>query len=246
MLRNFTLHTEKDYDAMSQKAAEVFAKAVKANPTGAFGFATGSTPEGMYNNLVQMQSTGKVDLTGIIAFNLDEYYPIKPDDPQSYYYYMRQKLFDKLGLDAASTFIPDGQAKDPKAECAAYDEKIAKAGGIDTQILGIGNNGHIGFNEPDQNLQATTNLVALAEDTIESNARFFSSPEDVPRHAISMGMHTILMAKRILLLATGEGKAKILQEALWGPITTMVPASLLQLHHHVTIIVDQAAAKYLK
>jgi len=245
MLRNFKLYTEKDYTAMSQKAAEVFAEAVKANPNGAFGFATGSTPVGMYEALIQMQREGKVDLRGITAFNLDEYYPIQPDDPQSYAYFMRQNLFDGIGLPASSAHIPGGAAKDPIAECAAYDDKIASAGGIDMQILGIGTNGHIGFNEPAQGLKATTSYEPLAEATIESNSRFFASPEDVPRHALTMGMHTIMMARRIILLANGEGKAGILKEALCGPITTMVPASLLQLHQDVTVIIDEAAAKLL-
>jgi len=245
MLKNFTLHTEKDYEAMSQKAAEIFAAAVKANPAGAFGFATGSTPVGMYEALIKMQSAGKADLRGITAFNLDEYYPIKPDDPQSYNYFMRQNLFDGIDFPASSAYIPDGAACDPIAECAAYDEKIAKAGGLDMQILGIGGNGHIGFNEPSEELLAATSYVPLAEATIESNARFFDSPDDVPRNALTMGIHSIMMARRIILLASGEGKARILREALCGPITTMVPASLLQLHRDVTVVIDEAAAKFL-
>lgn len=246
MLRNFKLYTEDDYTAMSQKAAEIFASAVAANPTGAFGFATGSTPEGMYKALIQMQKSGKADFTHITAFNLDEYYPIKPDDPQSYKYFMRLHLFDGINLPANRTFIPNGQANDPAVECIAFEEKIAATGGIDTQILGIGTNGHIGFNEPAQELSATTSYVKLADATIESNARFFATPENVPRHALSMGLHTILMAKRILLLASGKGKAEIMHQALFGPITTQVPASLLQLHRDVTIVVDQEAAKLLQ
>jgi len=245
MLRNFTLHTEKDYQSMSKKAAEIFAEAVKANPAGAFGFATGSTPVGMYETLIQMQKSGTVDLRGITAFNLDEYFPIQPDDPQSYEYFMRQNLFDGIGIPASNTHIPSGAAADPIAECAAYDEKIKKSGGLDMQILGIGANGHIGFNEPAQELLATTSYVPLAEATIESNSRFFASPEDVPRHSLTMGMHSIMMARRIILLASGEGKAEILREALFGPITTMVPASLLQLHRDVTVVIDEAAARHL-
>ena len=245
MLKNFTLYTEKDYSTMSQKAAEIFAGAVSANPAGAFGFATGSTPVGMYEALIQMQKSGKADLTRITAFNLDEYYPIKPDDPQSYQFFMRKTLFDAIGLPAESTHIPSGQAQDPAAECIAYEEKIVKAGGIHMQILGIGGNGHIGFNEPAQQLMATTGYVPLAEATIEANSRFFASPEDVPRHALTMGIHSIMMARHILLLASGEGKADILHKALCGPITTMVPASLLQLHPSVTIIADQSAARLL-
>jgi len=245
MLKNFTLHTEKDYQAMSQKAAEIFAEAVKANPSGAFGFATGSTPIGMYEALIKLQEAGKADLRGITALNLDEYFPIQPNDPQSYSYFMRQNLFEGIGLPAQNAHIPDGMADDPIAECAAYEDKIAKAGGMDVIILGIGGNGHIGFNEPASELLATTSYVPLAETTIESNARFFASPQDVPRHAITMGINSIMMARRIMLLASGEGKANILWAALNGPITTMVPASLLQLHRDVTVVVDEEAARYL-
>ena len=245
MLTNFKLFVEKDYPAMSQKAAELFAEAVNANPRGAFGFATGSSPIGMYGALIKLQKNGKTDLSRITAFNLDEYYPIRSCDPQSYAYFMRQNLFDAIGLPPASTHIPNGEAHDPIAECAAYDEKIARAGGIDTQILGIGLNGHIGFNEPAGTLMAATGYVPLAPATIEANARNFASPKDVPRHALTMGIHSIMMARRIILLASGDSKADILREALCGPITTIVPASLLQLHRDVTIVADQPAAKFL-
>ena len=246
MLRNFTLHVEKDYPAMSQKAAEIFAEAVNANPTGAYGFATGSSPIGMYEALVRMHKSGKADLSRITAFNLDEYYPIRPCDPQSYYYFMRQHLFDGIGLPPSSTHVPRGDASDPAAECAAYDAKIAKAGGIDMQILGIGLNGHIGFNEPAGALMAATGYVSLAPATIDANAKNFAFPEDVPRHALTMGIHSIMMARRIILIANGESKAGILYEALCGPITTVVPASMLQLHQDVTVVADRAAAKLLK
>jgi len=245
MLKNFTLHTEKDYEAMSQKAAEIFAQEVNANPTGAFGFATGSTPLGMYAALIKMQKSGTADISRLTAFNLDEYCPIKPTDPQSYAFYMANELFDAIGLPAANRHIPNGEAPCPLAECTAYDQKIADAGGIDMQILGIGSNGHIGFNEPAHELIANTAYVPLAEDTVTANSRFFASPDDVPRHALTMGIHSIMMARRIILLASGEGKAAILREALLGPITTRVPASLLQLHRDVTIVADTAAAKLL-
>jgi len=245
MLRNFHLYVEKDYDALSLRAAEIFADEVNKKPAGAFGFATGSTPIGMYKALIEMQKTRKANLTEITAFNLDEYYPIKKDDDQSYCYFMRQNLFDGIGLSADKTFIPRGDAPDPVAECTAYDEKIAAAGGIEMQILGLGANGHIGFNEPDSKLVATTYYVPLAESTIQSNARFFASPEDVPRHALTMGLNSIMMAKRIILLVSGEGKASILKEVLGGPITTMVPGSLLQLHRDVTVVIDEAAGKLL-
>ncbi|MCL2378713.1 MAG: glucosamine-6-phosphate deaminase [Defluviitaleaceae bacterium] len=245
MLRNFKLYVEKDYHAMSQKAAEIFAAAVNREPKGAYGFATGSTPVGMYEALINMQNSGKVNLSSITAFNLDEYYPISPDDPQSYSFFMRKNLFDAVNLPRENTNIPDGQAKDPIAECAAFEEKIAKAGGINMQILGIGNNGHIGFNEPDAGLMATTFHTPLAEATITANARYFKSPEDVPRHALTMGIHTIMMAREIILLASGEGKAEILKKALTGPISTSVPASMLQLHRNVVIVADQPAASLI-
>ena len=245
MLKNFKLHVEKDYASMSQKAAEIFAAAVAHNPNAAYGFATGSTPIGMYEALVHMHKSGKTDLSGITTFNLDEYYPIAPEDPQSYRYFMQQHLFGPLGLQSSKTHVPDGKAPEPIAECKAYEEKIAGAGGINMQILGIGNNGHIGFNEPSETLAATTWLTPLAQSTIDANSRNFASPEDVPRHALTMGMHSIMMARKIILLASGQGKAEILYKALKGPITTYVPASLLQLHRDVTIVADQQAANLL-
>jgi len=245
MLRNIKKHVEKDYDAMSKKAAEVFAAEVNTAPTAAYGFATGSTPEGMYKALIDMQKNGLVDLTRITAFNLDEYYPIRHDDPQSYYYYMRKNLFDEIGLSRLRTHIPDGEAPDPIEACVCYSTKISNSGGIKMQILGIGANGHIGFNEPAEALKATTHYVTLAEKTVESNARFFASPKDVPRHAITMGLWNIMMAKRILLLVSGEGKAAIINWALRGPISTQIPASLLQLHPDVTVILNKAAAAKL-
>ena len=245
MLRNFTLYVEKDYPALSRKAAEIFAGAVNTSPKGVYGFATGSTPVGMYEALIEMHKAGKVNLSEITAFNLDEYYPISPSDPQSYRYYMRQNLFDAVGIPPASAHIPDGEAKDPLAECAAYEAKIAAAGGIDLQILGIGNNGHIGFNEPAKGLMATTGYTPLAEATIKANARFFEFEKDIPRHALTMGMHSIMMARQIIMLVSGEGKAQILKETLHGPITTNVPASLLQLHRDVIVVADAQAASLL-
>ena len=245
MLRNFKLHVEKDYQAMSQKAAKIFAAAVNAAPNDAFGFATGSTPIGMYEALIKMHTGGEVNLSALTAFNLDEYYPLSPNDPQSYRYFMRKNLFDAVGLPPGNAHIPCGNAKDPIAECAAYEEKIANSGGINTQILGIGNNGHIGFNEPAEGLMATTGYIPLAEATINANARNFASPDEVPRHALTMGMHSIMMARQIILLASGEGKAEIMQKTLYGPITTSVPASLLQLHRDVIIVIDEAAARLI-
>jgi len=244
VLKNFTLFIEKDYNEMSQRAANIFASAVSKNPSGAYGFATGSTPIGMYEELVKMQNKS-FDLTKITAFNLDEYYPINQHDPQSYFFFMKKYLFDPVGLPISSTNIPSGAANDPVAECVNYDKKIEAAGGLCMQILGIGANGHIGFNEPASELFASTHCVPLSESTITANARNFASQEDVPRSAITMGMHSIMMAKQILLLASGDGKAEIMKKAIYGPITTEVPASLLQLHHNVTVVTDAAAGKLL-
>ena len=245
MTNNIKLYIEADYDAMSRKAASVFAEAVTAKPTAAYGFATGSTPVGMYNVLVEMQNDGKVDLSRLTAFNLDEYHPIAGDNPQSYRFFMDQQLFARVGLPKANRYIPCGEAADPLAECAAYEQQIADAGGIEMQILGIGANGHIGFNEPGDVFSGQTGYVPLAQATIDSNVRFFDKPEDMPRHALTMGVQDIMMAKRIILLASSAGKAAILAAALTGPITPQVPASVLQLHQNVIVIADQAAASKL-
>jgi len=245
MLKNINLTVVEDYAALSVASAKIFAAAVTQNPTGNYGFATGGTPEGMYEELCKMSKAGEVDLTKISAFNLDEYVNLKPSDPQSYFYYMAHKLFDATGVPHANRHIPKGDAPCPHEESARYEKLIANSGGIHFQILGIGTNGHIGFNEPADTFARLTACVALAEETINVNSRFFGNSEDVPRYAISMGMHTIMMAETLLLLASGDSKAKIMREALMGPITPAVPASALQLHRNVIVIADKAAAKYL-
>jgi glucosamine-6-phosphate deaminase len=241
MFHNIHLFVEPDYDAMSRKAAGIFLEAFNAKPDGVYGFATGGTPVGMYKELINAAP----DVSRMTAFNLDEYYPIKPEDPQSYYYFMRENLFDALNLPPGQTNIPNGLASDPAAECTAYEEKILQAGGIDLQILGIGNNGHIGFNEPSEAFTAQTNYVPLTEITIQANARFFESADDVPKHALTMGIRSIMLARRILLLCSGGGKASILRDSLKGPITPLVPASVLQMHPDVTVIADSAATSLL-
>jgi len=245
MLKNITLHIVEDYSALSKTAAQLFTEAVKANSTGNYGFATGGTPEGMYDELTKMSKDGKVNLSQITAFNLDEYVGLKQDDTQSYYYYMANKLFDATGVPLQNRHIPKGDAPCPHQESVEYEKKIIASGGIDLQILGIGTNGHIGFNEPDSIFAGQTGYVALAQETINVNSRFFGNSEDVPRYAISMGMQTIMMAETLLLLASGESKAKIMREALMGPITPQVPASALQMHRKLIVIADKAAAKYL-
>ncbi|MCL2203560.1 MAG: glucosamine-6-phosphate deaminase [Defluviitaleaceae bacterium] len=239
MLRNITLHITEDYAAMGRKAAEIFAGAVKESPAGVFGFATGSTPEGLYKELAKMHATG-TRFDGITTFNLDEYHPIQPGNTQSYHYYMKERVFGPLGI--KNTHVPDGEATDPLAECARYEARLTAAGEMAMQILGIGHNGHIGFNEPGEAFARLASYVPLTPSTIEANARLFEDPAMVPRHALTIGIHAIMMAKRILLLASGAGKADILARALQGPITPQVPASILQLHPCVTVVADQAAA----
>jgi glucosamine-6-phosphate deaminase len=244
-MNNVKIITEADYDAMSRKAAEFFAAALTEKPDGVYGFATGGTPEGMYRELAALNKKGQADFSRITTFNLDEYHPIKKDDPQSYFFYMRHQLFNAVNINPARTNIPNGEAADPAAECEAYEKLIENAGGIDLQILGIGNNGHIGFNEPAESFSAGANYISLSEITIQANARFFENAEDVPRHAITMGIRSIMMARRIMLMASGEGKAAILRDTLQGPITPLVPASVLQMHPDVTIFTDKAAAALL-
>jgi len=243
-MKNFRLFKTNDYEELSIQSARVFSGAVLSKPNGTFGFATGSTPEGMYKELVRLSNEGLVLFSGITAFNLDEYYPIAPSDEQSYSYFMAKKFFDLVGVPLSKRNIP-GANNDPKIDCDLYEEKLASGDLIEMQILGIGTNGHIGFNEPSDTFPGRTHLVRLAESTIKSNAKFFKHPADVPKSAITMGVGTIMMAKRILLMVSGEAKAEILRDALTGPITPLVPASALQLHRNVTIVVDKAAAKYL-
>ena len=245
MLKNITLHVAENYDELSKAAAILFAKKVNENPTGVYGFATGGTPEGMYAELVKMSEKNEVDLTKITAFNLDEYVPLSQDNPQSYFYYMASKLFDATGVPKKNRHIPKGDGANPQKESADYEKKITEAGGINLQILGIGTNGHIGFNEPANTFAGQTSYVALTPETIDANARFFEDINDVPKFAISMGIQTIMMAETLLLLASGQSKAKIMREALLGPITPQVPASALQMHRHVIVIADKEAAKYL-
>ena len=243
---NIHLSIVENYDSLSLMAATIFSTYVKAKPQGNYGFATGSTPEGMYDQLVTLSNEGKIDLSQIVAFNLDEYVGLAPTDPQSYAYYMAHRLFNPTHVPEENRYIPSGIATDFAAECIAYDERIATVGGIDLQILGIGTNGHIGFNEPDTTFAKGTCHVPLAQDTIDANARFFETPEQVPRFALSMGIQSIMMAKNILLLASGSAKAQILNQALLGPITPDVPASALQLHPNVEVIADKAAAECLE
>lgn len=225
----------KNYDEMSKCGADIVAEQVKAKPDSILGLATGSTPIGLYQRLREMP----LNFSNISAFNLDEYYPISKSNDQSYCYFMKDNLFNYIT--AKSTDIPNGEAPDAEAECRRYDEAIEKAGGIDLQILGLGINGHIGFNEPDSQLSVGTHAVDLTESTIEANARFFEKMEDVPRRALTLGLGGIMRAKKIVVLASGKNKADVVKKMFSGFVTTDVPASLLQLHPDVTVIIDEDA-----
>ena len=236
---------EKDYEAMSKKAALLVASQVRLKEDSVLGLATGSTPIGMYNELIEMYEKDEIDFSKVKTFNLDEYCNLPPENPQSYHYYMNENFFNHVNIPEENINLLDGMTDDLKKECIEYDMKIKRAGGIDLQVLGIGPNGHIGFNEPAEKLNVKTHQVDLAEETIEANSRFFDSKEDVPKKAITMGIATILKSNRILLLANGKNKAKAIKETVSGNVTTKVPSSLLQTHPEVTIIVDEEAAELI-
>ncbi|GEB34618.1 glucosamine-6-phosphate deaminase [Brevibacillus sp. FSL K6-0770] len=235
----------KDYQEMSRKAAELLASEVKQHPQTVLGLATGGTPVGMYRELIKLHEDEGIDFSQAQSFNLDEYVGLSSAHPQSYRAYMQENLFQHINLPADKTHVPTGDAVDLDKECARYEEAIREAGGIDIQVLGIGNNGHIGFNEPGSSAESTTRVVQLTESTIEANARYFASVEEVPTQAVSMGIKTILGAKKVVLLASGEAKAQAVRLMVEGEPTADVPASLLQLHPDVTVIVDEAAASQL-
>ncbi|AIQ25844.1 MULTISPECIES: glucosamine-6-phosphate deaminase [unclassified Paenibacillus] len=229
-----------------QTGANLIASLLQSNPKAVLGLATGSSPVGVYAKLVEMHQKGLVSFSKATSFNLDEYIGLPVDHPQSYRSFMNEQLFNHIDIDPGQTHIPNGNAADMEAECLAYDKMLEENGPVDLQILGIGSNGHIGFNEPDTNLSSKTHVVDLLEDTREANARFFDSLDDVPRQAITMGIGGILKARQILLLVRGAGKAEAIRNAVEGPITTQCPASLLQSHPNVIVLVDEGAGKWLK
>lgn len=232
----------KNYGEMSREAAEIIAEAVKSEPKIVLGLATGSTPVGCYKELIKM----KLDFSKVITFNLDEYVGLNAEHPQSYHYFMNENLFKSINVKKENIHIPDGMAKDIAKFSAGYEEAIKKAGGIGIQLLGIGSNGHIAFNEPGTPFDSKTGIVKLKESTIADNARFFKNKEEVPKSAVSMGMSTIFGAKKIILLASGKNKADAIAKALKGKITTDVPASILQNHKDVIVILDEDAASMLE
>lgn len=233
----------KNYDEMSRVAADLVADVLRGKPDCVLGLATGDTPIGMYNKLIEMNKAGTLDFSKASSVNLDEYYPITPDNDQSYRYFMNNHLFDHVNIDKAKTSVPDGTVAADKVDafCQAYEDKIDALGGIDVQVLGIGRNGHIGFNEPDEELIPITHLTALTASTIEANSRFFASEDDVPKHALTMGIQSVFKAKKILLVASGKNKAEAVKAMLCGNITTKCPASLLCLHPDVTLVCDEDA-----
>ncbi len=233
---------EDNYEMVSKIAAEILNDEIKRNPDVVLGLATGSTPIGMYKELINKHKTEGTNFSGVKTFNLDEYIGLDGDHPQSYRNFMNIQLFNHINIDPNNTFVPNGKAEDIEEVCKQYDEKIRIAGGIDVQILGIGENGHIAFNEPANELNAYTSVVDLTESTINANARFFNSIDDVPKKAITMGIATILKAKRIILLASGKNKYNVIKRLLENPVLcTDFPASMLLCHPDVTIIVDRDA-----
>lgn len=235
------IYRAKDYADLSRKTAKIIAAQVVMKPDCVLGLATGSSPVGAYEKLVEWYEAGDLDFSEVTTVNLDEYRGLPRENEQSYGYFMQKHLFGKVNIDRSRTFLPDGTASDSEKECRRYDEIIRSAGGVDLQLLGMGHNGHIGFNEPGSHFEKGTHCVDLAESTIRANRRFFASMEEVPRQAYTMGIGTILSARRILLIVSGKEKAEILNRALFGSVTSKVPASILQFHGDVTVVADEAA-----
>lgn len=235
----------KDYNELSKTCANLIAKQIKEKPDSVLGLATGSSPVGTYMELIHLYKNSELDFSKIKTVNLDEYKGITRDNEQSYYYFMNDKLFSHINIDISNTHIPDGTKEDAYQECLEYEKLIEKLGGIDLQLLGLGHNGHIGFNEPDESFSKITHSVALAKSTIEANARFFASMDEVPKEAYTMGIGSIFKAKKIIIIVSGKDKAKIVKEAFTGSISPKVPASILQLHSDVSIILDEDAASLL-
>ena len=231
----------KNYDEMSKKAAAVIAAQIVAKPDSVLGLATGSTPIGTYQYLVKKYQERELDFSGIKTANLDEYKGLTKENDQSYYYFMNTNLFQHVNVDMNNTNIPNGMAEDANAECSRYEEVIKELGGVDLQLLGLGHDGHIGFNEPEDHFAKQTHCVDLTEMTIEANKRFFASADDVPKQAFTMGIGTIMRAKKVLMIVSGKDKAAILKEALYGPVTPQVPASILQFHPDAIVIADEDA-----
>ncbi len=240
------IYQAKDYNEMSRKAANIISAQVIMKPDAVLGLATGSSPLGTYRQLIEWYQKGDLDFSEVHTVNLDEYKGLSPSNPQSYYYFMQENLLGHINVKPENTNIPNGLETDEALECSRYDNVIKELGGIDIQLLGIGNNAHIGFNEPGEAFEKGTHCVRLTENTIQANSRFFSSMDEVPRYAYSMGIQNIMEAKCILLIASGAAKAQALYNALFGPITPAVPASILQLHPNVFVAADTDALSLIK
>lgn len=230
-----------DYEQMSLTTAGILVDLITQKPDCVLGLASGSTPIGTYHKLIEWYQNGKVDFSGVTTINLDEYKGLSPENPQSYRYYMNMQLFNHINIDKSRTYLPNGLESNAEKACREYDQIVRQCGGIDLQLLGLGNNGHIGFNEPGSSFEWQTHCVALAKSTIDANARFFDSPDKVPKEAYTMGIKTIMQARKIVVIVNGRQKADIVQKAFFGPVTPDVPASVLQLHNDVTVVGDEEA-----
>ena len=235
------IYKAKDYKDMSRKAANIISAQVIMKPNCVLGLATGSTPIGTYAQLVEWYNKGDLDFSEVTTVNLDEYKGLPRTNDQSYYYFMHQHLFDRVNIDPERTNVPNGMEPDAEKECGRYEELIRSLGGVDLQLLGLGHNGHIGFNEPGEAFEKETHCVDLTESTIEANKRFFASADDVPKQAYTMGIKSIMQAKKIIIVVSGKDKADIVKKAFLGPVTPEVPASVLQLHNDVTLVGDKEA-----
>lgn len=234
-----------DYKEMSKKASILIANEIILNPKSVLGLATGGTPLGTYKELIKFYKEGIIDFSDVITFNLDEYYGLPYNNQHSYHYYMIDNFFKHINIKLENTYIPNGMTENIEAECQFYDNKIEEMGGIDIQLLGIGVNGHIGFNEPNIVFEAKTHLVELDQKTIRTNARYFEREDDVPRKAITMGVKNIMQSKKVVLLAYGSDKADAIKKTVEGNITPEIPSTILQLHPNTTLIIDKKAAAKL-
>ena len=235
------IYAGKDYNDVSRKAANIMSAQIIMKPDAVLGLATGSTPVGMYKQLIEWYQKGDLDFSKVTSVNLDEYKGLSGDNDQSYRYFMNTNLFDHVNINKTRTYVPNGLEENSEKACADYNAIIRSVGGVDMQLLG--GNGHIGFNEPGEAFEKETHCVNLTESTIKANARFFASMDEVPKQAYTMGIKSIMSARKILLIATGEAKADALYKSLYGPITPNVPASILQLHPDVTVVADEDAKR---
>lgn len=234
-----------DYDSMSRMAANIISAQIIMKPNCVLGLATGSTPLGTYAQLIEWYKKGDLDFSEVTSINLDEYKGLSPENDQSYRYFMNTNLFNHVNINKENTYVPNGLEADAEKACKEYNEIIKNSGGVDLQLLGLGNNGHIGFNEPGEAFEKETHCVKLTDSTVQANARFFETIDEVPKEAYTMGIKSIMQAKKILVVVNGEKKAQIVKEAFFGPVTPKVPASVLQLHNDVTIVGDKEALQLL-